>query len=766
MQTTDKEKHMAHDYQTEIRELVSSFGSWYKDEALCSAGQMTDALYPYERLFSPIRINSITIKNRLVMAPMGNISMAEETGRPSEKMLEYFAARAKGGVGLITSGLVPISHGIDPSVTELGDLTYFPRIDRSRSVFAGWRDIAARCHAYGARFFIQLTPGLGRVGSPECLINKWKLPVSSSWNPNFYMPALPCRPISGREAKRIIKNAGQAAADARAALIDGVYLHGHEGYLLEQMTNPAFNRRKLGRFADYEAFGIDMVKEIRRRTDKRYPIMYRIDLSLVLAETYGERMRSVKSLSKFRGERTVDMTLSYMAHLVAAGVDIFDVDLGCYDNWWLPHPPAPMPPGCFLEVARIAKEYLEEHGIRSNAGLPVPVVAVGKLGYPDLAEKALRDGKCDMVMLGRPLLADPEWPNKAFSGRVKEIVPCIGDQEGCINEFVEGGHPQCAVNPRTGFEDIYSGAELAAAEHPKRVAVVGGGPAGVLTACIASMRGHSVKLYERDKNLCGMLNPGGRPKIKFDIVNYRNYLLRKVDACVSTGRLQVEYSSTVTPESLKAAHYDVIVTATGTRQVFPKVPGMDKPQVISAIDLLGDPSRAEAASDIVVVGGGEVGCETAFMLAAEMGKRVKVVEMLPVLMKGVCTANRGYLIHYLEELGVELLNCARIAEVGDGEVIIIRNISKTVPDPYVTWSPVLPENVENPLAKPIRVSEEKQTLKADLVVVATGGVPADEFFLECQRIQAAQDVRNIADSFMQGRILEATRAAYATAISL
>ena len=677
-----------------------------------------------------------------------------------------FTARAKGGTGLITSGLVPISHGIDPSVTELGDLTYFPRIDRSRSVFAGWRDIAARCHAYGARFFIQLTPGLGRVGSPECLINKWKLPVSSSWNPNFYMPALPCRPISGREAKRIIKNAGQAAADARAALIDGVYLHGHEGYLLEQMTNPAFNRRKLGRFADYEAFGIDMVKEIRRRTDKRYPIMYRIDLSLVLAETYGERMRSVKSLSKFRGERTVDMTLSYMAHLVAAGVDIFDVDLGCYDNWWLPHPPAPMPPGCFLEVARIAKEYLEEHGIRSNAGLPVPVVAVGKLGYPDLAEKALRDGKCDMVMLGRPLLADPEWPNKAFSGRVKEIVPCIGDQEGCINEFVEGGHPQCAVNPRTGFEDIYSGAELAAAEHPKRVAVVGGGPAGVLTACIASMRGHSVKLYERDKNLCGMLNPGGRPKIKFDIVNYRNYLLRKVDACVSTGRLQVEYSSTVTPESLKAAHYDVIVTATGTRQVFPKVPGMDKPQVISAIDLLGDPSRAEAASDVVVVGGGEVGCETAFMLAAEMGKRVTVIEMLPVLMKGVCTANRGYLIHYLEELGVELLNCARIAEVRDGEVIIIRNISKTVPDPYVTWSPVLPENVENPLAKPIRVSEEKQTLKADLVVVATGGVPADEFFLECQRIQAAQDVRNIADSFMQGRILEATRAAYATAISL
>jgi 2-enoate reductase len=757
---------MAHDYQQEIRDLVSSFGSWYKDEAACSAGRMTDALYPYERVFSPVRINSLTVKNRLVMAPMGNISMAEETGRPTPRMVEYFAARARGGVGLITSGLVPISHGIDPSVTELGDLTYFPRIDRSRSVFAGWRDIAEKCHAYGARFFIQLTPGLGRVGSPECLINKWKLPVSASWNPNFYMPDLPCRPLTGREAKRIIKNAGQAAADAKAATIDGVYLHGHEGYLLEQMTNPAFNRRKLGRYADYQAFGIDMVKEIRRRAGARYPIMYRIDLSLVLNETYGERMRKVKSLKKFALERTVDMTLAYMANLVAAGVDIFDVDLGCYDNWWLPHPPAPMPPGCFLEVARIAKEYFKEKGIQSNAGIPVPVVAVGKLGYPDVAERALREGKCDMVMLGRPLLADPEWPNKAFAGRVREIVPCIGDQEGCINEFVEGGHPQCAVNPRTGFEDIYTGAELAPARHPRKVAVVGGGPAGVLTAVIAAKRGHEVGLYEREAGLCGMLNPGGAPKIKFDIVNYRNYLLGQVDSLVSAGRLKLELSSALTPEALKAKGFDVIVTATGMRQSFPKVPGMDKPHVVSAIALLSDPARAEDASDIVVVGGGEVGCETAFMLASEFGKKVKIVEMLPVFMKGVCTANRGYLIHHLEELGVELINCARVAEVKDGEIAIERNISKTVPDPYVTWTPVLPENIENPLAKPIKLDEAKQSLKADLVVVAAGGIPDDTFFNECQKIQAAKEIRNIADSFAQGRILEATRAAYATAISL
>ena len=155
--------------------------------------------------------------------------------------------------------------------------------------------------------------------------------------------------------------------------------------------------------------------------------------------------------------------------------------LGSYDNWWLPHPPNSMPSGCFLAVSRLVKEFFEERGVRSNAGLPVPVVAVGKLGYPDLAEKALRDSECDMIMLARPLLADPEWPNKAYAGQVESIRPCIGDQEACINEFVNGGHPQCAVNPFTGFEDVLP-RELPRVTQPKNIAVVGTGPAGVIAA--------------------------------------------------------------------------------------------------------------------------------------------------------------------------------------------------------------------------------------------------------------------------------------------
>lgn len=752
--------------QQEIRTLSDSFGTWYENEEKLKSGRMTAELHPYTEMFSPIRINRLTVKNRLVMAPMGNISMAEETGRPNSKMIEYFTARAKGGVGLITSGLVPISHGVDPSVTELDQLTYFPRIDRSRSNLAGWRDLAERCHAYGARFFIQLTPGLGRVGSPECLVNKLKMPVSASWNPNFYIPTIPCRPLSNRQAKKIIKNAGQAAADAKAMTIDGVYLHGHEGYLLEQMTNPAFNRRKLGAFSDWKRFGTDMVREIRRRTGDSYPIMYRIDLSLLLNETYGEKMKKNKGLKKFIKERTVDQTLEYMGELVQAGVDIFDVDLGCYDNWWLPHPPGPMAPGCFLEVSRIVKEHFAARGVKSNAGQEVPVVAVGKLGYPDLAEESLRQKKCDMIMLGRPLLADPEWPNKAFAGKVKDINPCIGCQEGCINEFVEGGHPQCAVNPRTGFEDLYDGSELAPVQKARKVAVVGGGPAGITGALTAARRGHQVTLYEAREEIGGMLVPGSRPAIKFDIINYLDHLRKEVEQAKKELGLQVRVSTAPGAAELKKEGYDVIIHAVGSQQSRPPVPGIDGEHVVFAVDVLRDPAIIGEARNIVVVGGGVVGCETAYFLSHEKGRNVTVVEMLPHIMPGVCTANRGWLIHYLEEQQVPLLNCTRLKEVRGKEVLISRNISKTVPDPYVTWSPILPENIENPFAKAIKEDLRDEVLPADLVILAAGARPDEALYRELMESNAAPKIRVIGDSFEMGKVLEANRSAYAVGVSI
>lgn len=748
-----------------IEELTSYFGDWFNDGKTLDTGKMTQDLYPYDMMFSPVKVNRITIKNRLVMAPMGNISMCDETGRPNEKMLAYFTERAKGGVGLITTGLVPVSHGLDHTITELGQLTYFPRIDRSRTVFAGWRDLAANVHSYGSRIFIQLTAGLGRVGNPQCLVNSLKFPQSASFNPSWYMPELPCLRMSDIKCKKIISNIGQAAADAKAMNLDGVYLHGHEGYLIEQMTNPAFNRRSLGHFANWQNFGIDMVKKIRERTDKNFPIMYRIDLSLALNETYGERMNEVSSLKKFRKGRTIEMTLEYMKNLVEAGVDMFDVDLGCYDNWWLPHPPGSMPPGCFLDISKIAKDYFETNGIKSNAGLPVPVVAVGKLGYPDLAEKALRDGKCDMIMLGRPLLADAHWPNKARTGRVNEIRPCIGCQEACLNEFVEGGHPQCAVNPRTAFEEVYPETP-APAEKPCNIAVIGAGPGGIMTAVTAAKRGHKVTLIEKDSRLGGRLNSASAPGIKFDVANYLEYLKGAVERAQKDYGLEVLLSTEATAESLKGK-YDKVVVAAGTTDTVLPLPGLDEANWQQAVAVLENPELAKGAKKVVVIGGGVVGSETAYFLKKELGvEDVTVVEMDKYIMNHTCTANRGYLLKYMYDSGIKLLNCTKSVSFDEKGVVVSRNTSKSVPDPYLSWNPILPENVPNPLAPKLKNEPVEEHLDADLIVMAAGGRPNEALFLELQQKLNTIEVYNLGDSFKGGKVFEATKSGYALALSL
>lgn len=747
-----------------LTELNEKFGEWFLHE---NSPKMTNNLYPYTHLFSPIKVNRITIKNRIVMGPMGNISMAEETGRPNAKMLSYFEERAKGGVGLITTGLIPVTYGIDHSLIELGNLTYFPRIDRSRTVYSGWRDLAYNCHAHGATLFVQLTAGLGRVGNPQCLVNSLKLPVSASWNPNYYIPQIPCMRLSDRKIKKIIKRIGQGSADAKASNIDGVYLHGHEGYLMEQLTNPAFNRRKIGKYSDWQRFGIDSIKEIRKRCGKDYPIMYRIDLSLALNATYGDKMKEIKSLKKFRNERRIEETLDYMKNLVKAGVDIFDVDLGCYDNWWLPHPPASMPSGCYLEVSKLVKDYFKENNVLSNAGLEVPVVAVGKLGYPDLAEQALRDNMCDMVMLARPLLSDADWANKAYANKVDEIIPCIGCQEACINEFVEGGHPQCAVNARTAFEEEFK-KEIPLADVSKNIAVIGAGPSGVEASRVLLSRGHKVDLFEATEKIGGMLIPGGSPKFKYEIQNYVTYLEKLVKRLEQNKNFKLHLSEKATVDTLKKSGYDVIIVATGTKQIKLKIAGIESKNVNTVVDVLNNPKLVENKKNIVILGGGDSGCELAYYLKTEHNKEnVTIVESTPYLMSKTCTANRGHIIHYLEKYNVNVLNCTNLVSINnDNTVTLSKNISKTVPTPFNTWQPILPENIHNPLAKKIKADYKNVVMAADSVILACGTASNNELYFELVKQNVAKEIYNIGDSNRPGRVFTAVKTAFRKAMTI
>jgi 2-enoate reductase len=255
--------------------------------------------------------------------------------------------------------------------------------------------------------------------------------------------------------------------------------------------------------------------------------------------------------------------------------------------------------------------------------------------------------------------------------------------------------------------------------------------------------------------------PGSVPRMKYDVANYLRYLQHALDSHVTEYGLTVCYRTTATPKMLKAGGFDVVVTATGGEPTRPPVPGIDGANVVQAIDLLRQPSLAADTERIVVVGGGAVGSEVAYWLAYEMKRRITVVEMLPHFMKGICTANRGHLLHGLERVGVELLNCTRLKSIEVDSVTLTRNMSSTVPDPYCTWQPVLPENVKNPLARQIREEEREVTLPADLVVIATGLKPADTLYQACVLEHVAPEIHNIGDSFAPGRVFEAVKAGYA-----
>jgi len=300
----------------------------------------------------------------------------------------------------------------------------------------------------------------------------------------------------------------------------------------------------------------------------------------------------------------------------------------------------------------------------------------------------------------------------------------------------------------------------------KQVAVIGAGPAGLMTAMIAAKRGHRITLFEREKEIGGMLRPGSRPAIKYDILNYRNYLEHELESAQKSYELLLRLGAPVDITMLKDQGFDTIICATGTTEQYPPIEGIDTEQVVSAVNLLNNPEIAADAERVVIIGGGDVGCETAYYLAHELKKNVTIVEMLPELMKGSCTANRGYLLHHLEKLKVTVMNCTEVLQIKSGEVSVNRNISKTVPDPFNTWNPILPENVNNPFAVKLKEQYEQKQISTDMVVLAAGVQSNDALYLACVQQHAAKEVLVIGDAFAPGRVFEAVKAAYQTAITV
>jgi len=588
-------------------------------------------MYKIEKLFEPGRIGKLQIKNRIAMAPMGVIGLIEADGRFSERVIDYYAARAKGGVGLIITGLCIPTLDIEFGPLKKQGLSFVPRID-GPDVVPMLRKLADSVHSHGAKIAIQLTPGFGRVFNPHLIALLNLEAVGASAVPNVWDQKVITRELTTGEVDAIVESFKTAAGLVKEAGIDAIELHGHEGYLMDQFTTALWNKRtdKYGGSLDNRLrFSMDIIKNVKSKAGNDFPVIYRYAIKHYL-----------------EGGRGVEESLEIARRLEKAGVDALHVDAGCYDDWYWPHPPIYQPPGCMVDMAEAAKGVVK-----------IPVITVGRLGYAELADSVLKAGKADFVALGRALLADPEWPLKVKEGRQEDICPCIGCQDGCLARIMGGASLSCAVNPATGNEREYA---IVPSEKPGAVLVVGGGVAGMEAARVAALRGHKVTLYEKRDRLGGHLIEGSVPEFKRDVGLLNEYYaiqLRKLG-------VKVELKQSVTPELVSKMKPEAVVVATGSSPLVPDIPGIKNEKVVTAIDVL--LGRKKAGERVVVAGGGLVGCETAVYLALK-GKRVTVVEALEEIMPDIFEANKQYLYKMLAENGVSVLtntNLVRISERG------------------------------------------------------------------------------------------------------
>jgi 2-enoate reductase len=588
-------------------------------------------MYKIQKLFEPGRIGKLQIKNRIAMAPMGIIGLIEPDGRISQRVIDYYAARAKGGVGLIITGLCLPILDIEFGPLKKQGMSFVPRID-GPDVIPMLRQLADSVHKHGAKIAIQLTPGFGRVFNPHMIALLNLEAVGASAVPNVWDQKVITRELTISEVDAIVESFKTAAEIVKAAGIDAIELHGHEGYLMDQFTTSLWNKRtdKYGGDLDKRLrFSLDIIKNIKSKAGNDFPVIYRYAIKHYL-----------------EGGRDVEESLEIARRLERAGVDALHVDAGCYDDWYWPHPPIYQPPGCMVDMAEIVKKAVK-----------IPIITVGRLGYAELADSVLKAGKADFVALGRAFLADPEWPLKVKEGKQDDICPCIGCHDGCLGRIMTGTSLSCTVNPATGNEKEYT---IVLSEKTRTVLVVGGGVAGMEAARVAALRGHKVTLYEKRDKLGGHLIEGSVPEFKRDVRLLNDYYVTQLKKL----GVKVELKQAVTPELVSKMKPEVVVVATGSSPLVPDIPGITKEKVVTAIDVL--LGRKKAGERVVVAGGGLVGCETAVYLA-QKGKRVTVVEALEEIMPDVFEANKQYLYKMLAEDGVSVLtntNLVRISEHG------------------------------------------------------------------------------------------------------
>lgn len=596
----------------------------------------------YQTLFTPIQIGKLTLKNRFAMAPMGPLGLGDREGGWNQRGIDYYTRRAQGGTGLIITGVTFSDCEVETqSMPNCPNSTYNP-VHFVRTS----REMTERVHAYGAKIFLQMSGGFGRVTIPTNL-GEFP-PVAPSPIPHRWLDKT-CRELTKDEIHKIIESFGKGAFNAKRAGFDGVEIHAvHEGYLIDQFAISFFNHRTDeygGSLENRLRFAKEIREEIAKTCGWDFPVAVRFSPKSMLKDWRKGALPNEEFEEK---GRDLEEGLQTAKLLEAYGYDALDVDVGCYDAWWWNHPPMYMEKGPYRKYAKLVKETVK-----------VPVFMAGRMDTPEMAETCVADGTCDVISLGRPLLADPDYVKKLRANHVCEIRPCISCQEGCMGRIQTYSMINCAVNPQAARERVTAYEPVA---RKKRVLIAGGGVAGCEAARVLAERGHEPVLYEASERLGGNLLPGGAPAFKEDDLQLVKWYENELERL----RVPVYLNTKVTKEMVLESDYDAVIVATGSR---PKMFSLgDDEKVYCAEQVL--MNQKDPGDKVVVVGGGLVGCEMALDLA-QKGKKVTILEALPKIMAvngPICSANKEMLEELLPFHGVDIICNAKVTGFQNGAV--------------------------------------------------------------------------------------------------
>lgn len=658
-------------------------------------------------LFDPIRIGGIEVKNRYVLAPMADFGLVDNGGVPTDDGVEFFVTRARGGIGLIMTG----TCFVDDTIEQIGTKTLMcaTKTDKWKAL-QQYNKMADRIHAYGGKLFVQLASGYGRSAHVP---DSAGAAIGPSEIPNRWDPDLKHRAMTTEEVETLVRAFGEAAAFFKKCGVDGVEIHAvHEGYLLDQFTMECFNHRTDkygGSFENRYRFAVEIVQTIKARCGARFPVSLRY--------TAKHYMKGLLD-GAVEGEEFVEMgrdmpeAIEAAKYLEKAGYDALNVDLGCYDAHFWNHPSVYQKDALYLDAAAQIKQVVS-----------VPVIVAGRMDDPDVGAEAIRTGKCDMVGLARPALADAELPNKVALGQFDRIRPCIGCNFGCsVKVHLDSGRQSCAVNAQCAHE---LETVLVPAVEKKHIVVIGGGPGGCECARVAALRGHKVTLLEAADTLGGAMISASMASFKHHDKLLIQYFANELNRLGVDVRLGV-YGDLDTVKTLKP---DVVVTATGAKPFVPPIKGAEK-GIIATDALL---NIEKVGHKAVIIGAGQVGVEMALWLL-ERGHEATVVEATLNMMPQAHYSDREHAQALLKFRKGRVELGAQVQEIGDHDVKILRS-----------------DGVE-------------EQLEADTVILATG-FRSDESVYQSMR-SIFPVVYNIGDSVRCRNIYYAVHEAFELASHL